>query len=336
MTEATKKGTPGPGRGPVLVTGGAGFVGRHLVRGLRDRGHEVISFDVASDLLGSTDGDPGSTDGNSYRSVSGNLGDAMRLYEVLVDAEVTTMVHAGALADLDQSRANPVATVQANVLGTAHVLEASRRADVGRVVYISSEAVYGIIEGDVPVDEEAPLRPISVYGATKAAGELLLQSYRTGYGIEATSMRLAEVYGPGLRFAQPVRDMLRAALFGSPYVSATGSQQPVNLVYIDDVVAAIVAATETGRPLQEAYNVSDGREHTFGSIASAVRALLPAGEIRLGEGSGDSRLRQPPWDLTAIAADLEFVPRWPLEKALAVYADDLVGERAQPISRKES
>lgn len=294
----------------VLVTGGAGFVGSGIAAGLAAAGHDVVSFDTGA-----------GRDDAGVTHIRGDIADGLRVWSVLVDRRIETVVHAAALADLKVAADNPIATMRANALGTAQVLEASRQAGVGRVVCISSEAVYGIVDQAAPMDESTPFAPISVYGASKASGELLASIYRRRYGMDVVCVRLAEVYGPGLRMAQSVGDMVTAAVAGRPCPLDAPQDQRVGLIYVDDVVAAVRGAVEATTPLRPAYHVSDGAPHTLGTIAAAVAERLPSAEASFASFPNTRRLSQPPWDVSAARADLGFAPAWSLEDALTVLID---------------
>ncbi|MBS1871183.1 MAG: NAD(P)-dependent oxidoreductase [Actinobacteria bacterium] len=287
------------------MSGGAGFVGSRIAAGLAAAGHDVVAFDIGPER-----GDIG------VAHVRGDVGDGLRMWSVLADRRIEAVVHAAALADLKVAADNPIATVSANALGTAQVLEASRQMGVERVVCVSSEAVYGIVEQTAAMDESTPFAPISVYGASKAAGELLASVYRRRYGMDVVCVRLAEVYGPGLQMAQSVCDMVAAAVAEQACVLDGPRDQRVGLIHVDDVAAAVRGALEAATLPRPAYHVSDGVPHTLGTIAEAVAERLPSAEVSFASFPNPRRLSQPPWDVSAARADLGFTPAWTLEDAL--------------------
>ncbi|WP_033288946.1 NAD-dependent epimerase/dehydratase family protein [Amycolatopsis jejuensis] len=291
----------------VLITGGAGFLGSRLAAHLAAAGHEVTSVDQRSPLPGA-----------AFAQEVADITDGLRLRSLLEAGDIECVVHAAAMADLDLARTNPVATVTANLVGTAQVLEAARQAGVERVVYVSSEAVYGVVPGSAAIDEARCFDPISVYGATKAGGELLLGAYRQACGLDLVSVRLAEVYGPGLTMSEYVTELVAAAVGGAPFLAGGPVDQPVGLVFVEDAVEALRLVVEAESLAQQAYHVSDGELHTFGSVAATVRRLLPGADIAFGGDPHHPRLAQPPWDLTALRRDLDFGPRWVLDDALPV------------------
>jgi UDP-glucose 4-epimerase len=216
----------------ILVTGGSGFIGRSVVPALRAAGATV----TVVDRRGYPDPDLG--------VVVGDLRDpAVR--EAAVTADLTGIVHLAALTSVLGSLAEPAAVHAVNVEATAGLLELARVRGVGRFVMASTNAVVGDV-GEATIDEDLPLRPLTPYGATKAAAEMLLSGYAGGYGMTTCALRFTNVYGPGMaqkdsfvpRIMRAVRDG------GTIQVYGTGAQRR-DLVHVDDVVAGLLAAWRT-------------------------------------------------------------------------------------------
>lgn len=219
--------------GGVVVTGGSGFVGRSVVRALLDRGTPVTVVDQ-QEL-------PESLRHDLVTHVAGDLTDpAVR--ESAVREGTTGIIHLAAITSVLRSVDQPAETYAANVAITHELLELARRRGVGQFVLASTNAVVGDI-GHGTISEELPLQPLTPYGATKAACEMLLSGYAGAYGMATTALRFTNIYGPGMGHKDSfIPRLMRAALSdGGVEVFGDGSQSR-DFVHIDDVVQGIMAA----------------------------------------------------------------------------------------------
>ncbi|MBO0839931.1 MAG: NAD-dependent epimerase/dehydratase family protein, partial [Sciscionella sp.] len=226
-----------------LVTGGAGFIGSTLVDRLIADGHLVTVVD------------------NLSRNSRANLSDALdtgrltlheldinhpRLVEVVADAAPEVVYHLAAQIDVRHSVADPIDDASRNVLGTIAVAEAARRAGVRKIVFASSGgSIYGTPK-QLPVTENAPIKPESPYAASKAAAELYLNTYRELYQLDCTCLAPANVYGPRQNphgEAGVVAIFAGALLAGRATTLFGGGDNTRDYVYVDDVVSAFVAAS---------------------------------------------------------------------------------------------
>lgn len=290
----------------VLVTGGAGFIGAHLVAALAEAGDEVIVLDNLRR------GDTSKITGLA-RCVEGDLRDAARLsaamrgvrrvYHLAAQSNVL-----GAVADMDYS-------FQANVVGTYNVLAAAREAGVERVIFTSSREAYGEPSA-LPVREDAPLNPKNAYGASKVAGEVYCRAFQASYGLDVSVLRLANVYGPGDR-DRVIPLWLEGARRGED-LELYGGEQVLDFVPVGLVVAALRRAAETplhGQPV----NVGSGRGMTLRALAARIQALpgvavglrvLPARTVEVTRFTADvARMRDlldlaPPDDPLVALPDL--------------------------------
>ena len=299
-----------------MVTGGLGYVGRHLVARLVRDGERVVSFN--RDFADSPD--------PNVTCVQGELFDVPRLVRTFEEHGVERIVHTAAMSHPELSIDFPVTTFAANVDGTVHLLEAARLAGVRRVVNFSSHCSYGHIDAD-PIPEDAPLHPNTPYGVTKVATELMGSVYRRLYGLEVVSLRVSEVYGPGNRMHTVLTDMLRAALDGEPYALTEGGDQLVEYIHVEDAADAGIAAATVESLGQDVYNITGDRQVSIAQAADVVRALVPDARIEIGPGRIPTLDRQGRQDITAAGRDLGYRPRWSLEDGVRAYADWL---RAHP------
>lgn len=268
----------------VLVTGGAGYIGAHVVRALQAAGDEVVVVDdlstgfrervevplVELDLAGATAADV--------------------LEQVLRDHDVDTVVHLAALKDVGESVAEPERYYRVNVLSLVTVLEAMRRAAVERLVFSSSAAVYGAVDSDA-VDEQQACVPINPYGRTKLVGEWAIQDATRAWGLRAARLRYFNVAGadhPALRdrvaanlipiVVERVRRGQAPAIYGGGHPTPDGSCVR-DYVHVQDLAEAHVAACAAlrcGRVTADAVNIGTGTGASVRQVVDVVNAVTDA------------------------------------------------------------
>jgi UDP-glucose 4-epimerase len=216
-------------RSRVLVTGGAGFIGRRVVRALLAEGHEVTVADLRAFP------DP------EVRSVTGDLCDA-GVPERAVRPGTDAIIHLAAFTYVVASVNDPVSTYRLNVDVTARLLELARENEVGTFLLASTNAVVGNV-GSTVISEQATLRPLGPYGATKAAAEMLLSAYANSYGIVGAALRFSNVYGPGMSKKDSfIPRLMRAARDGEGVQVRGDGTMLRDVVHVDDVVQGVLAA----------------------------------------------------------------------------------------------
>ena len=298
-----------------MVTGGLGFVGRHLVSMLVADGSLVVSYNR----------DYYTSEEAAVTAVQGELFDIPRLVRALREQQVDQIIHTAGMSDPLASIEVPVTTFAANVQGTLSLLEAARMAGVGRVVNFSSECAYGHQDGEL-IREDARLRPLTPYGVTKVATELLGDVYTRLYGVEVISLRIGEIYGSRSTMPGYLIDLVSTVARGRPYRLAEGGDHRFNWVHVEDVCRAASAAATAARREQGVYNISGGRQATLSEAAEIVRGIFPEADIEIGGGPIQDLDRQGPWDLSAAARDLAYCPSWRLEDGIAQLAADISEE----------
>ena len=295
----------------VLVTGGTGFVGRHIVHALARSDINVVSYNR----------DYAEHESPLVHCVQGELFDIPALIRTIRDHDVTAAIHTAAMSHPGISIELPITTFAANVDGTLKLFEAARMAGLRRIVNFSSECAYGHQPLDTVVTEAATPAPNTPYAVTKVTTEHLGRVYTDLYGLDVMSLRVSEVYGPGLRMPEVLKDMLNAAIHGEAFTMPEGAEHRFHFVHVQDVAAAALLAATAAQPKQPVYNISGGRQVTLGELAALITSRYPQAHIALGPGFWTGWDRQGPWDISAAARDLGYVPQWTLERGLADYAD---------------
>jgi UDP-glucose 4-epimerase len=255
----------------VAVTGGAGFIGHHLVRGLLARGHDVIVIDDFST-------------GRPERLASylerldvhrTSVLDGPAVERAVAGAEV--VFHHAAIASVARSLVEPRLITDVNVGGTIEVLLAASRAGVRRVILAGSSSVYGLPDA-LPCRETQRTIPASPYGASKLAAEHELHTLGAAFSVETVALRYFNVYGPGQdpaaeyaavvpRFISAVRDGRHPTINGSLDISR-------DFVYVDDVVEANLLAAAASSPSQLTCNIASGTRTTLGELLTAVCVVV--------------------------------------------------------------
>ncbi len=249
-----------------LVTGGAGFIGSHLVDALCELGDEVIVLDNLS--TGRLENLADSLDDIRFVEcdVSNRTG-----WSTEFD-EVDRVFHLAALADIVPSIQNPDEYYRSNVDGTFNVLEVSRRASVGKFVYVASSSSYGIPR-IYPTPEDAAIDPKYPYALTKYMGEELVLLWAKLYNLSAISLRLFNAYGPRSKtsgvYGAVFGVFLAQKLAGRPYTVVGDGEQTRDFTYVSDIVTALITASETEKS-GRAYNVGSGRTVSINYIANLL------------------------------------------------------------------
>lgn len=258
---------------PILVTGGAGFIGSHLVEALVDAGHEV---DVVDDLsTGSLRNLQQARARAGHRLQVHQLDIADDGLEVLVARRrPQAIVHLAAQSDVAKSIEDPLGDALVNVVGSLRVLDAARRFGVTKVVFAASASIYGDA-ARTPVTEDEARRPTSFYGLTKQSIVEYLRLFRHHFDLEYTALVLANVYGPRQGASGEggvVARFVEELLAGRPPVIFGDGSQTRDLVYVADVVDAFVRALDHGGGL--VLNVGTGVETSIGDLATTLSKLV--------------------------------------------------------------
>jgi UDP-glucose 4-epimerase len=296
-----------------LVTGGAGFIGSHLVEGLLDDGHQVRVLDNFST------GDIENLAGLQDRAeiITGDITDLAAVQKAMSGVEV--VFHQAALASVPRSVADPMATHRACVDGTLHVLMAARDAKVRRVVYAASSSAYGN-SARLPKTETDATTPLSPYAAAKLAGELYCSAFTEVYGLETVRLRYFNVFGPRQTpdspYAAVIPLFIEAMTAGkSPTIHGDGEQSR-DFTYVADVVQANRLAAVAPGASGKVYNIACGQRTSLVQLVAHLNVLLGShlqpthGPERVGD------VRHSQADIERAKRDLGYQPTTVMEQGL--------------------
>lgn len=265
----------------ILVTGGAGFIGSHVVRELIDKGEEVIIYDNLRhgdvDFLKKLrfpDAEP--------ELVLGDITDFAHVFQTLKEYEVKRIIHTAAITFIPTAIKNPSLTFNVNTLGTFNLLEAGRILDLEKIIYISSASTYGDFQYS-PADEKHPLEAKDIYGATKAAADRIAMSYYRTYGMPITVIRTTAVYGPGDLENRVVKQFIEKALQGIPLDLQGGGEQRRDFTYVKDVAKGFLLALNSDKANGEAFNISGMHDYSIKELAMTIKEFIPETEIEITE-----------------------------------------------------
>jgi len=261
--------------GMILVTGGAGFIGSHLVDKLVDEGYSVRILDNLSSGRIENIGRHLGRSGIEFMNI--DLKDKSRVSEAVKGVE--TVFHYAANPEVRVSTVSPDIHFDENILATFNLLEAMRRYDVDELVFASSSSVYGEPEC-IPVGEDAAVKPISIYGASKASCENLMHAYSCLYGFNIVSLRYANVVGSRLRHGV-IYDFIAKLLGNQEVLEILGDGSQVrSYVYIDDALEATMIAWRRLSRGFEVYNVGNDDWITVREVADTIVDVMGLRSVR--------------------------------------------------------
>lgn len=306
----------------VLVTGGCGFIGSHLVEALLAAGAEVR-------VLGkyNSRSDRGFLAGIDSPALEVKLGDVADPWFVQAMARgVDTIFHLAALIGIPYSYAAPSQYVDTNVKGTLAVMEAARREGVRRVVHTSTSETYGTARY-VPIDEAHPLVAQSPYSATKIAADKLAESYHLSFDLPVTILRPFNTYGPRQSMRAVIPTLMVQALYSEEIV--VGSLDPVrDMNYVLDTVGGFLGIAAAEGVVGGVFNVGSGRGSTIGEILELVRKVAgvdkPVRQVEERVRPASSEVERLVCDFSKAAAAFGYAPAFGLEQGLEEVRDHLL------------
>ena len=260
-----------------LVTGGAGFIGSHIVESLLEQGHHVRVLDNFS--TGKRENLEGLTqrfDGDRLEVLEGDVRDVSRVGEAVRGVHI--IFHEAAFVSVPQSMDEPQNCFDVNISGTSQLFDAARKAGVSRAVVASSAAVYG--ESDaLPLDEETPLQPKSPYAVSKRVNEMYAELFTNSFDFEVVALRYFNVYGPRQRpdsmYAAAIPIFARRLLDNKPVTIFGDGGQTRDLINVHDVVRANLIASEHSNAAGKVFNICTGVETRLLDLLDVMYELMP-------------------------------------------------------------
>jgi nucleoside-diphosphate-sugar epimerase len=321
-----KHGGDRGGQMEVLVTGGAGFIGSHVVRRLLALGHEVRVLDNLSTGRRSNL----SSILREIELVEGDLRNLPAVSRAMRGCEA--VVHLGAVPSVPRSIADPGTTHVANATGTLNVLIAAREAEASRVVFASSSSIYGAAP-ELPKREAVKPLPISPYAVSKLAAESYCQSFFQVYGLETVALRYFNVFGPRQdpqsEYAAVIPKFIWSFRHGEPPVIFGDGEQSRDFTYVDNVVDANIAALQTPGIGGSVYNIACGERITLNQLAGALRKELGADVDAVHGPARPGDIRHSIADITLAREELAYEPTVSLEEGLRRTIAYFVAEEQQ-------
>jgi len=296
----------------VLVAGGSGFIGSHLVRKLVEKGEDVVIFDLSPNIELIKD---------IIDRVKIERGDAANMVDVLhaiKQNNVKDVYHLVALL-ADASQQKPLLALKANIETTLNFLEAARILGLGKIIFASSVAVYDP-KASPPVSEDAPTKPASVYGATKLLSEFYGLHYNKLFGVDFRVLRFTTIYGLG-KFGGATglcSLLIEKSALGEP-IKVDIADAVTDWLYIKDAVNSLLLARDVENPRKRVYNIG-GSTHKTREVAEVVKKFIPDAEIKL-ESKGTFSW-PPSYDCSRAREEIGYKPLFTIEEGVKDFIEE--------------
>lgn len=307
----------------ILVTGAAGFIGFHLTKRLLDDGHVVVGLDVMNDYYDVALKQARLAEisaHNQFAFVQTDLGDRQAIEALFAEGQFDCVVNLAAQAGVRYSLENPHSYIDSNITGFLHVLEGCRHHKVGHLIYASSSSVYGLDEAMPFTESQTADHPLSLYGATKKANEVMAHSYSNLYGLPTTGLRFFTVYGPWSRPDMAMYLFTKAIFKGEPIKIFNNGELMRDFTYVDDIVEGIVrlvdkpataddgfdqSAPDTGtsKVPYRVFNIGNGNPVPLMDYITAIEEAIGIEAIK-------EFLPMQPGDARATNADMSRLDEW--------------------------
>ena len=299
----------------ILVTGGAGFIGSHLVDRLVEEGYEVTVLDDSS--TGKIENIQHCLKDVKFNFIKGDVQNSRDVNRAIKDADV--VFHLAAFVNVPLSMENPMLANNINLNGTLNLLQASSKKHIARFVYASTCAVYGE-PACLPINEEHQKAPLSPYGISKLAAEQYCKVFNRSFGLKTVCLRFFNVYGPrqakGPYSAVITCFIDRLRENESPIICGDG-EQTRDFLYVEDVVEACMLSLSSENCIGEIINVGTGTKTTINELANLLRKLMKKNRIKpIYTAPRKEDIRHSFADIGKAQRILGYNPRVTLEKGL--------------------
>jgi UDP-glucuronate 4-epimerase len=294
---------------PTIITGAAGLIGSAIAHKFCEKGIEVIGTDILPIEKIS---------GFQYHQIDSRDYEGLN---ALIKKGVSGIIHCGGVSGPMLCKDRPRKLFDINVNGTANILELARVFKLRRVIYCSSTSAYGNTPLDTSlIKENYPLNAVDVYGASKAAGDVLTNAYANQFELDAVALRFSWVYGPKRKTGCILREMILNAKNGKPSVFNFGKMFSRQYVHVDDVVNSVFEAWNSKRIPKKAYNITGGDKLSFDEIANIVCEIIPNANIRNLDSEFAGDLIHGKFDISAAELDLNYKPSVDFRNGVKKYA----------------
>jgi len=300
--------------------GGCGFIGSHLSESLVKEKHEVVSLDINTENRMSKE----------TIVINDTVLDKISLWNHIKEHKPDAVIHLAAESIAKECDTHPAIALETNVGGLINSLNGARNFGVSYFVFISSSFVYGDFQYP-SASEDHPLNPKGVYGGTKKAGEVLVQTFCKRYGIDYTIIRPSAVYGYGDRNNRVVQVLLERALRGKPLI-LEGAEQIIDFTYKEDTVEGIYLAVTKQEGRNQIFNITRGYGRSLGELAKIISGLVPDAEI-IESKHDENRPKRGSLDIYKARSLLGYNPKWALEDGVKQYLADIKLSK-QPLNGK--
>jgi UDP-glucose 4-epimerase len=307
----------------VIVTGGAGFIGGHIVDRLLKEGFDVTVIDNLS--MGRLENIAQNEDKREFHFVKGDIRDFDLVKNTMKD--IDAVFHEAASASVTLSLKNPMLVNDINVLGTLNLLKAAVELDVKRFIFASSAAVYG--ETALPrKGEEIPPDPTQPYGVSKLAAESYTRSFCKSYGLETVSLRYFNVYGPRQSFdincayGGAITIFLNRLMRSMPPIIYGDGEQTRDFVYVQDIVEANMLALNTKNAVGEFFNIGSGTAISVNQVAQVLKERLNKKDIKnVYAAERPAEVKHGYADISKAKRILNYTPRFLFEEGITNLVD---------------